>query len=111
MTLLYFGPGRAGVSSGWGEGSRNELHFMFLSAISNSECRSRLPEYSSVIYEHSLCMMSRFLGYGLCDRGNPLDERGELIGISSWDASFDGTLPSVHERISHFLPWIQSIIL
>lgn len=111
LASAFFGPGNNAMTSGWGEGTslRNELHFFFLTSLTNADCRTRLPDYSSVIYEHTLCMLPA-PGNGICDRGNPLVAGAQLVGISAWDAACDGTSPSAHERISHFRIWIESVI-
>lgn len=110
MASAAFAPGVNGVSSGWGQGSRFELHFFYLTSLTNADCRIRLPEgFGHVIYDNILCMLPA-LGNAVCDRGNPLVADGHLVGVSSWDAACDGTMPSMHERVYHFRSWIQSVI-
>lgn len=110
LASAAFGPGVNAVSSGWGGGSRHELHFFYLTSLTNADCRDRLPaDFGHVIYANVLCMLPA-PGNAICDRGNPLVEAGQLVAIAGWDAACDGSLPSMHERVYHFRSWILSVI-
>lgn len=109
MGSAFFAPGYNALSSGWGWNNLNELHVLVLTSITNADCVSRLPEFSSVIYDHTLCVLSA-PGNSICEEGNPLVANGQIHGVSAWDAQCDGSTPSMHERIFHFRSWIESII-
>lgn len=87
----------------------NDLHVLVLTSITNADCRARLPEFSPVIYDHTLCVLAA-PGNSICSEGNPLVANGQIHGVSSWDALCDGTTPSMHERVFHFRSWIESVI-
>lgn len=108
MGSEFFGPGINALSSGWGI-NQDELRVLTLTSITNADCRIRLPQDQSIIYDHVVCMLAA-PGNAICSPGNPLVQNGQIVGINLYDPSCDGTLPSLHERMHHFRPWILSVI-
>lgn len=108
LASAVFGPGVNALSSGWGSIRRDQLHVLTLTSITNADCQTRLPGFSSVIYAHTLCMLPA-PGNAICDLGNPLVANGLIVGVNAWDAACDGSQPAAHERIAHFRPWILTV--
>lgn len=109
MASAFFAADLPAVSTGWGAHDRDALHILSLTSTTNAHCLAWLPEYETVIYDWTLCMIPP-PGQAICDFGNPLVAGGQIVGVNIWDAVCDGSRPSMHERVHHFRGWIETMI-
>lgn len=105
------GSGVTVTLSGWGRtvtgGSLpNDLQFINLVTISNTECAER--HGANPIFESSLCTFTRS-GEGACngDSGGPLVANDVLVGLVSWGRPCAAGYPDVFTRMSSYISWIQ----
>lgn len=102
VTVTLSGWGRTSVNSG----TPNDLQFINLRTINNTECQARHPNYR--IFETHLCTFTQ-AGEGACygDSGGPLVASGVLVGLVSWGTPCAVGYPDVFTRVSSFVSWIQ----
>lgn len=106
------GGGLTAILSGWGTtisgGSLpNNLQFVDLLTISNSECASRHSSTSRPIAASHICTFTQ-QGEGACngDSGGPLVVQDILVGLVSWGRPCAIGFPDVYARIPSFVDWI-----
>lgn len=106
------GAGFTVTLSGWGRtvtgGSLpNNLQFINLRTISNTDCASRNSPYP--VFDSSLCTFTQ-AGQGACngDSGGPLVYEGILVGLVSWGIPCAQGYADVFTRVSSYVSWIQS---
>lgn len=111
----YVGDGEEAVVSGWGLITLsqlelpNDLQFLKSRAITNVECRKRMPEiYKSSIENTTLCV-ENIPGQSSCngDSGSGLTVNGELVGVASWNTKCALGDPDAYTRVSEFVHWIN----
>lgn len=106
------GGGYTVTLSGWGSTSTgsalpNNLQFVNLRTITNTECASRNAPYP--IFSSSICTFTQ-AGQGACngDSGGPLVYDGILIGLVSWGIPCAVGYADVFTRVSYYIDWIQN---
>lgn len=111
--------------SGWGSISNNEtvvmpntLQTILLPVISNAECQAIIEWSGSTIYPHDMCTGTGSGGIGTCggDSGGALTQhlaislQNVIVGVVQWGFTPCSLSPTVYARVSHFVPWIKSIM-
>lgn len=106
------GAGYQAVLSGWGStylngALPNNLQFLNLMIIDNSECAS--SHYPFDVFDSNICTFTQN-GEGAChgDSGGPLVVQNILVGVVSWGTPCAVGDPDVFTRISSFAEWIQT---
>lgn len=115
----WVGGGRSAFVSGWGKRAQNDtsysdtLQFLQVTTLTNPDAQNRMPDYRDEITDRVICTFTR-VGDGVCrgDTGTALIAENFAIGVATFGPlSFQcGALPDCYSRISHFRPWILSVV-
>ncbi|XP_063705764.1 serine protease snake-like isoform X2 [Culicoides brevitarsis] len=117
--------GRNVTVTGWGKTEEQKKSSVLLKAdlllVPNEDCTRRFNEaqiYAARkgINEGQLCAWDPTFKKDSCqgDSGGPLhifrNSTSFVVGITSFGVGCASQLPGVYTRISHYLPWIESIV-
>lgn len=107
------GAGFSVTFSGWGSTSLgaalpNDLQFINLRTISNSDCAT--INSPNPVFDSNICALPSEARQTAChgDIGGPLVYEGILVGVVSWGVPCEDGYADVFTRTSSYIDWIQS---